>query len=36
MYHFVAICELKLELQSGNAKSGAKFGLTYVASTFYL
>ena len=35
MHHFVAICELKLELQSGNAQIGAFF-FTSVTLTFDL
>ena len=36
MYHFVAIGELKLELESGNAQIRAKFVFTYVTLTFDL
>ena len=32
--YFVAICEIKLELQSGNAQIGTKFVLTSVTLTF--
>ena len=28
VHHFAAICEFKLELHSGNAQIGVKFGLT--------
>ena len=34
VHHFVAICEFKLELQSANAQTGAKFVLTSVTLTF--
>ena len=33
VHNFVAICEIKLELQSGNAQIGAKFALTSVTLT---
>ena len=36
VYHFIAIGEFKLELQSGNAQIGAKFVLTSVTLTFDL
>ena len=36
VHHFVAISEFKLELRSGNVKTGAKFVLTFVTLTFDL
>ena len=36
VHYFKAICEFKLELQSGNAQIGAKFILTSVTLTFDL
>ena len=36
VHYFIAICKLKLEIQSGNAQIGAQFVLTYVTLTFDL
>ena len=36
VYHFVDICEFKLELRSGNTQTGTKFVLTFVTLTFDL
>ena len=36
VHYFLAMCEYKLELRSGNAQTGAKFILTSVISTFDL
>ena len=35
VHHFVAICEFKLELWSGNAQIGSKFNLTSLTLTFW-